>query len=92
LKPDLARINRFLQSCRISNAVIGERKQVFSYTSPESYEQVLRARMGRLLSRAPEQHRAEISRRMLAALVEEGGKLTFTCHAYGVVHEKPLRD
>lgn len=90
LKPDLVRINQLLRSCRIPNPEIRERKQVFSYVSPESFEGVLRARMGRLLSRAPEERRAEIAQRMLAILLRDRGKLTFTCHAYGVVHGKPL--
>ncbi len=91
LKPDLARIHELLERCRIRDATVSERRHVFCYEKPEAYEQVLRARMGRLLSRAPEDRRAEISQRMLAALLKDNERLTFTCHAYGIVHGKSLR-
>jgi len=90
LKPNLVRINRLLQSCGIRNQEIAEYQQLFSYTSPEIYEQVLDARMGRLLSRVPEEHRTEVKKRTLALLLDDVDKLTFTSHAYGVVHGKAL--
>jgi ubiquinone/menaquinone biosynthesis C-methylase UbiE len=88
LKPDLERITRLLRFCRISNPEISERKQVFSYTSPESYKRVLKARMGRLLSRVPKERRTEVLQKMFAILLKGKSKFSFTCHAYGVVHEK----
>ena len=88
LKPDLERTTGLLRFCRILNPEISERKQVFSYKSSESYKRVLKARMGRLLSRVPKERRTEVLQRMLAILLKDKSKFIFTCHAYGVVHEK----
>jgi len=91
LKLDAERIRGLLRFCRILNAEISERKQLFSYKSPESYKRVLKARMGRLLSKVPKERRTEVLQRTLAILLKDKSNFTFTCHAYGVVHEKVER-